>query len=220
MKTSIIFQLITFTVLISQFCNSLRGKNGKCLYFQSVTVVARPSLTKLQAAKGFGKKPTSSNKWIEEIKPESSCPCSSGKNYNACCQTYHQGEIVPTPEALLRSRYTAYATKNADFIIKTTHRDNPDYSTDTKKWKKEIIATANGYKFLGLKIKEIKEAEEIVLISFESDVVDLRQKSKKDSGLSEIFLFSEKSKFKKEQNAWKYLDGSTTFQSIPNNDEV
>lgn len=47
----------------------------------------------------------------------------------ACCSPYHRGDApVPTPEALLRSRYSAYAAKDPQFIADTTHPDSPEYT--------------------------------------------------------------------------------------------
>ncbi|MBF5059823.1 YchJ family protein [Candidatus Neptunochlamydia vexilliferae] len=48
------------------------------------------------------------------------CPCGSGRNYTDCCAPYVEGEKdAPTPEALMRSRYTAYHQNNLDYIEKT-----------------------------------------------------------------------------------------------------
>lgn len=48
------------------------------------------------------------------------CPCGSGKDYKECCGLYIDGkENAPTPEALMRSRYTAYTKDNLDYIEKT-----------------------------------------------------------------------------------------------------
>ncbi|MCB1110431.1 MAG: SEC-C domain-containing protein [Chlamydiia bacterium] len=48
------------------------------------------------------------------------CPCGSGKDYKQCCGLYIEGnEDAPTPEALMRSRYTAYTRNNLDYIEKT-----------------------------------------------------------------------------------------------------
>ncbi len=49
----------------------------------------------------------------------SACPCGSGKRFATCCEPYLQGAPAPTPEALMRSRYTAYTQANIDYIIKT-----------------------------------------------------------------------------------------------------
>ncbi|MCP4051030.1 MAG: YchJ family protein [bacterium] len=48
------------------------------------------------------------------------CPCCSGKNYQECCGPFIEGSMAPvTPEELMRSRYTAYATDNVSYISKT-----------------------------------------------------------------------------------------------------
>ena len=48
------------------------------------------------------------------------CPCGSQKNYNACCGLYITGaNIAPSPETLMRSRYTAYTQANIEYIQKT-----------------------------------------------------------------------------------------------------
>ena len=50
------------------------------------------------------------------------CPCGSGKDYVQCCSPYIQGtQVAPTAEALMRSRYSAYATSEIDYIYKPTH---------------------------------------------------------------------------------------------------
>ena len=48
------------------------------------------------------------------------CPCGSNKNYLNCCGSFIEGaDSPPTPEALMRSRYTAYTQANIGYIIKT-----------------------------------------------------------------------------------------------------
>ncbi len=45
------------------------------------------------------------------------CPCASGRNYGACCGPVIAGAAkAETAEALMRARYTAYATQNMDFL--------------------------------------------------------------------------------------------------------
>ena len=50
-----------------------------------------------------------------------SCPCGTGLPDVACCLRYLQGEAAPTPEALMRSRYTAYALGNTAYLLATWH---------------------------------------------------------------------------------------------------
>lgn len=47
------------------------------------------------------------------------CPCGSGLNLAACCGRYHAGEAALTAEALMRSRYAAYALGDLDYIAAT-----------------------------------------------------------------------------------------------------
>ncbi len=37
------------------------------------------------------------------------CPCGLGDDYEACCRRLHAGSPAPTAEALMRSRYSAFA---------------------------------------------------------------------------------------------------------------
>jgi SEC-C motif-containing protein len=48
------------------------------------------------------------------------CFCGSVIEYKQCCEPFHSGEKIPaTAEALMRSRYTAYALHNAAYLQET-----------------------------------------------------------------------------------------------------
>lgn len=48
------------------------------------------------------------------------CACQSGKDYLECCGRYIDSVFpAPTPEALMRSRYTAYTLAKIDYIART-----------------------------------------------------------------------------------------------------
>ena len=48
------------------------------------------------------------------------CPCGSGINYENCCGIFHSGkQHAHTAEQLMRSRYSAFALKNASYILQT-----------------------------------------------------------------------------------------------------
>lgn len=50
------------------------------------------------------------------------CPCGSGATYAACCDRYLGGrEQAGTAEALMRSRYTAYALMHEAYLLTTWH---------------------------------------------------------------------------------------------------
>lgn len=51
---------------------------------------------------------------------EQTCPCGHGQ-YAACCQPLHQGiASAQSAEQLMRSRYSAFAKHEIDYIVKTT----------------------------------------------------------------------------------------------------
>lgn len=49
------------------------------------------------------------------------CPCSGDrKHYADCCGRYlDDGELIPSAEALMRSRYTAYTLLREDYLLAT-----------------------------------------------------------------------------------------------------
>ena len=48
------------------------------------------------------------------------CPCDSNKPYAQCCEPYLAGkQVAPTPETLMRSRYTAFVKRKFSYLMKT-----------------------------------------------------------------------------------------------------
>lgn len=56
------------------------------------------------------------------------CPCGLPTTYDACCGRLHTGAAqAATAEELMRSRYSAYAVGNLDYVFRTWHpRTRPD----------------------------------------------------------------------------------------------
>lgn len=53
--------------------------------------------------------------------PTAPCPCGRDATFASCCGPYVRGDVhAPTAEALMRSRYTAYATGVVDHVVRTT----------------------------------------------------------------------------------------------------
>ncbi|WP_241795394.1 YchJ family protein [Microbacterium sp. C5A9] len=56
------------------------------------------------------------------MRDESSrCPCGSGDVLGACCGPLLDGAPAPTAERLMRSRYTAFALRDADHLRASWH---------------------------------------------------------------------------------------------------
>lgn len=50
------------------------------------------------------------------------CPCGTGIGFAGCCHPLHCGDTVaPTAEKLMRSRYTAFALQDADYLLRSWH---------------------------------------------------------------------------------------------------
>jgi SEC-C motif domain protein len=77
----------------------------------------------------------------------SQCPCGSGMAYRACCEPLHHGQRqAETAEELMRSRYSAYACRDADYLFRTWHPRTrpPDLLLDPGiRWTGLDIVTAN-----------------------------------------------------------------------------
>ncbi|MFZ2176709.1 MAG: YchJ family metal-binding protein, partial [Rhodococcus sp. (in: high G+C Gram-positive bacteria)] len=50
------------------------------------------------------------------------CPCLLGEPYDDCCGRYHRGvTTAPTAERLMRSRFSAFAVLDAEYLLATWH---------------------------------------------------------------------------------------------------
>lgn len=71
------------------------------------------------------------------MNPTEKCPCGSGAAFEKCCGPYLSGKKqAPTVEALMRSRYSAYACCNVDYLYNTSCDEvRKDFDAEnTKRW--------------------------------------------------------------------------------------
>lgn len=54
---------------------------------------------------------------------ETRCPCGRGLPYAECCGPAHRGHAPATAEALMRSRYSAFARDDEDYVLRSWHPD-------------------------------------------------------------------------------------------------
>jgi SEC-C motif-containing protein len=131
------------------------------------------------------------------------CPCCSGLEYEKCCQPYISGKAkAPTAQTLMRSRYTAYAEHEIDYIINTcVHRGSEDIDPkSTREWSEQS-------KWLGLKIISTEKGG----ISDNEGIVEFEALYER-SGLKETH--HEKARFKKQHDEWLYEEGSLTAATV------
>ena len=124
------------------------------------------------------------------------CHCGSNKTYQTCCKPYHDlTKNIPTPEALLRTRFSAYVLKLTSFIQSTM------LPPALLQFDENVIKT--GFtKYIKLTIldQQIISPDKEATITFEVSY----QEHPHDS-ITQKFL--ETSIFKKVNKKWFYIDG-------------
>lgn len=73
------------------------------------------------------------------------CPCGLAAEYAACCGRFHAGALAPTPEALMRSRYSAFVKGLESYLLATWHPETRPETLD--------LAADIQVKWLGLTVK-------------------------------------------------------------------
>ena len=122
--------------------------------------------------------------------PLSQCPCQSGAGYDACCGLWHVGLPLglhaPTPQALMRSRYSAYVRLRADYLRATWHPSTAPVELE--------LAPGN---WLGLELRGAHVDGDAGLVEF---VARWREGGRAQR-------LHERSRFVRESARWYYLDG-------------
>ena len=81
------------------------------------------------------------------------CPCLSGQSYADCCGRLHAGiaaggRYAPTAESLMRSRYSAFAVRDAGYLLATWHPstrpDHVDLDDDVEWRRLDVVRTSAG----------------------------------------------------------------------------
>jgi SEC-C motif-containing protein len=76
------------------------------------------------------------------------CPCGSGRPLDDCCGPYLAGRRVPTAEALMRSRFTAFSVGDEAHLLRTWHTDTRppaiQFAPEQRWTRLEVLATVDG----------------------------------------------------------------------------
>ena len=118
------------------------------------------------------------------------CYCGSKASFEECCQVYLKGiQKAPTAEALMRSRYSAYAIGDADYLVATTHS-----STRNLNRKVDILEWSQSNHWIKLEVLAYTETT----VKFKAYYSDYQEKSQ---------VHQEHSTFVLENGSWFYVDG-------------
>lgn len=121
------------------------------------------------------------------------CPCESGKPYAQCCEPFHQGLVAPTPETLMRSRYSAYVTRLGPYLLATWH-------ASTRPRVEDLDLGTGNTRWLGLKILRSEQAVA------DQGIVEFVARFR--NGGAPAVRLHEVSRFVRENGAWYYVDGT------------
>ena len=119
------------------------------------------------------------------------CPCGSVLTFDNCCEPYIKGVAkAPTAEVLMRSRYSAYAVHNTDYLYNTTAPKERRHHS-----RAAIAEWARSNRWLRLEVLAATETT----VEFKAYYLDASLRAQ---------VHYEKSVFIKEQGSWYYVDGS------------
>jgi len=126
------------------------------------------------------------------------CPCTSKLTYDKCCEPYLTGKRLPeTPEKLMRSRFTAYSMRRADYLVATTAAEERE-----KLDQDELARYCRAVSCIALKVLKTEKGgaqdEEGTVLFHASLQVNGKR-----------MLHRELSRFKREEGRWMYVDGDT-----------
>ncbi len=135
------------------------------------------------------------------------CPCDSKNTFEQCCNLLiNQKAQANSPEQLMRSRYSAYATNEAEYIYQTYAK-----SSQTEQSLNDIKEWASQTTWLKLVIHSVS--------NFSSGEQDKKSNhinyptvcfSAYYQHQGHYFQMKETSRFTVENNQWRYLDGEVS----------
>ena len=124
------------------------------------------------------------------------CPCGSQTEYIACCGLFlDKSQHAPNPEALMRSRYTAFTQARVDYL-KQTMRGKPLENFDevsTALWAKQV-------KWISLKVIDSYLDDKDENSGYVEFIASYRDQGKK-------LAIHELSKFQRFEGLWFYTEG-------------
>ncbi|SCL22739.1 SEC-C motif-containing protein [Micromonospora pallida] len=121
----------------------------------------------------------------------SACPCGTGRGYGECCGPVHRAETsAATAEALMRSRFSAFAVGDVDHLLRSWHSSTrpAGLTLDHRlRWTRlEVLATERGGLF-----------DATGTVEFRAHYRDRGRPG----------TLHERSRFRREDGQWVYLDG-------------
>ena len=119
------------------------------------------------------------------------CPCCSQMPYEICCGPYHAGTRPPSsPHTLMRSRFSAFALKKAQYIHDTYVREEREAHSVAS-----IEKSLGGWNWTKLEITNaVMENATLGWVDFAAFCTVLGKE----------YVLRERSAFRKDEEGWRY----------------
>ncbi|MBV1789079.1 YchJ family protein [Marinobacterium sp. D7] len=139
----------------------------------------------------------------DTLNSDQPCPCGSGRTFNACCEPALSG-VTPaaTAEALMRSRYSAFALGAVDYLIDTLAPEKRQPGEAELLAEQTQVTTWTGLTILDTQAGGPQDS--IGVVEFEA-----RFDSGPDHG-----VLHERSRFRRENGRWLYVDGDVQLKRV------
>ena len=137
-----------------------------------------------------------SNRVLPDLK--ALCPCGADVPFESCCEPYVTDKAhAPTPEALMRSRYVAFAARRSDYIRETWH---------IKTRPSEVNLASDEAVWLKLKVlhAEVTADDQYGIVEFEAWY----------GANGRMGCQQERSRFERQNGRWYYVDGQMPDASL------
>jgi SEC-C motif-containing protein len=127
------------------------------------------------------------------------CPCYSGLSYNACCGVLHKnGGAATTPEALMRSRYAAFALGLGAYLVDTLASTHSDRELPREQLAAVLAGARETQRYMGLEILHTRMNGDHGEVLFIARVFE--------RGVDRSF--AEASTFRRENGSFRYASGT------------
>jgi SEC-C motif-containing protein len=124
----------------------------------------------------------------------SACHCGSGRGFDDCCAPLLAGQVAASPEALMRSRYSAFVTGNVDYLGDTLA---PEARADYDRSETEALVAAARWQGLEVRSSGIDETGEKGHVEFVA----------RYSAGGKPYVHHELASFRTVEGRWLYVDG-------------
>lgn len=128
------------------------------------------------------------------------CPCGRPSTYARCCGVFHRGEAeAPDAESLMRSRYSAFARGEVEYLWRTLHESHADRAMPEAAVLRGLRESARTQRFMGLSVLDAAppDTDGVARVLFHAKIfVKGRDHS-----------FAECSDFLHDGRGWRYVRG-------------